>query len=247
MTNRELFVKNMEDLYHDAIEASIVNTKVYDDSNVKVKKTNLKENPNVSLIDSDTASAIFKFAGNKQKVCALNFASFTNPGGGFLVGSNAQEESLCGTSTLYNVLSSFKSYYEYNREHKNNGLYENRALYSPNVVFKNANLKVKCDILTCAAPNRNSFVDMGAENKKALKERIKFILNIIAMEKPDIVILGAFGCGAFGQNPKSVANYFYKMIDEYIPENIQVVFAIPKSYSNDNYDVFADEMLKYSK
>lgn len=246
MTKQELHVKEMEEKYSDFIKYSKENTKFYDDNNLKIQKTKQKSNPSVILINATTSDAIFKYAQGDQKVCALNFASFTHPGGGYIIGSHAQEESLCADSCLYNVLSQFPDYYAYNIKHTNNGLYENRALYSPKVVFKNTNMKAKCDILTCASPNKNSFVDNGNENKKALKSRIKFILNIIKEEHPDIVILGAFGCGAFGQNPKAVANYFYEMIDEYLPADIKVVFAIPKS-NNENYDIFSDEMLKYVK
>ena len=244
MTKQELHVKEMKDNYSDFIKNSVDNTKLYDDNNLKIKKLKQKFAPDVSLIDATTSAAIFKYAQGTQKVCALNFASFTHPGGGYIIGSHAQEEALCADSCLYNVLSEFQEYYEYNKEHQHNGLYENRALYSPKVIFNSKNMKAKCDILTCASPNKNLFIDNGNKNKKALKSRIKFILNIIREEHPDIVILGAFGCGAFGQNPKAVSNYFYEMIDEYLQEDIKVIFAIPKS-NNGNYDVFAEEMLKY--
>lgn len=249
MTKQEIHVAEMENKYSDNIKEMVANTKLYDDNNVKFKKITQKSNPNVSLIDADTTTAIVKYATGKRKVCALNFASFCNAGGGYMKNGHAQEEALCADSCLYNVLSQFHAYYEFNKEHRNNGLYMNRALYTPQVIFKTESMKAKCDILTCAAPNRKAFMDNGgdgSENKKALKSRIKFILNIIREEHPEVVILGAFGSGSFGQNPKVVANYFYEFIDEYIPNDIEVVFAIPNKY-NDNYDVFAEEMLKYSK
>lgn len=244
MTIQELHVKEMEEKYSEFIKSTVEKTKLYDENNLEIKKMNQTQTPDVSLINMTTSNAIFKYASGNKKVCALNFASFTHAGGGYMVGSHAQEESLCGDSCLYNVLSQFQNYYDYNKDHRHNGLYENRALYSPMVVFESGSAKAKCDILTCASPNKNLFIDNGNENKKTLKSRIKFILNIIREEHPDIVILGAFGCGAFGQNPKVVSNYFYEMIDEYLPSDIKIVFAIPKS-SNGNYDVFEEEMLKY--
>lgn len=244
MIEQEIHVAEMESKYSDYIEEMVEKTKIYNDEDVKFKKIKQKDVPKVSLIDADTTSAIFRYSTGKRKVCALNFASFTHAGGGYMSGSKAQEESLCADSCLYNVLSQFPDYYDYNRKHRNDGLYENRALYSPQVIFEKDSMKTKCDILTCAAPNRNSFFGNALENKKALKSRIKFILNIIQEEHPDVVILGAFGSGAFGQNPKMVANYFYEFIDEYIPNDIEVVFAIPNKYNN-NYDIFAEEMLKY--
>lgn len=246
MTIQELHVKTMEEKYSEKIKEMIEKTRFYDENNLDIKPISQGKVQNVSLLDTDTSSAIFKYAANgSRRVCALNFASFTNPGGGYMIGSHAQEEALCADSCLYNVLSVFEEYYEYNRNHRNQGLYENRALYTPRVIFKNASSKVKCDILTCAAPNRNLFIDNTTMNKKALKSRIKFILNIIREEHPDVIILGAWGCGAFGQSPKVVANYFLGLIDDYLPNDIEVVFAIPKSF-NGNYDAFKDVMLKES-
>lgn len=249
MIKQELHVSEMENKYSNYIKEMVINTKLYDDTNVEFKKIKQNDNSNVSLIDADTTSAIFKYATGKRKVCALNFASFCHAGGGYMKNGHAQEESLCADSCLYNVLSQFTDYYTFNKEHRNDGLYMNRALYTPQVIFKSESMKAKCDILTCAAPNKKAFMDKGgnaSDNKKALKSRIKFILNIIREEHPDVVILGAFGSGSFGQNPKMVANYFYEFIDEYIPNDIEVVFAIPNSH-NDNYDIFAEEMLKYSQ
>lgn len=76
--------------------------------------------------DIETFDAALKYG--EGKTCVLNFASFKNPGGGFLKGTVAQEEYLCQNSTLYNVLSRFTSYYEKNR------LSTNDALYSPGIV-----------------------------------------------------------------------------------------------------------------
>ena len=45
------------------------------------------------------------FDEEKESICALNFASYKNPGGKFMDGSSAQEECLCHESILYEVLS----------------------------------------------------------------------------------------------------------------------------------------------
>lgn len=112
-------------------------------------------------------------------------------------------------------------------------MYWNRAIYSPDVLFEGF---YTCDIITCAAPNkkeakRNGITD--EENTKALKERISFILDIAAKNKVDVLILGAFGCGAFGQDPNEVKKIFMKLSNNYIFKKI--IFAIP---NGSNLDAF---------
>lgn len=175
------------------------------------------------------------------KVLLLNFASYKNPGGMFLNGSTAQEECLCHSSFLYNVLRSFDhTYYEWNRNNKNKALYLNRALYTPKISFFNNGFELKCDVLTCAAPNATAFLKykMGKEEENilTLQSRIKFVSDIIKIQAPDIVILGAFGCGVFGQNPYDVAELFNKELILNNPNsNLNVVFAIPQG---PNLDAF---------
>lgn len=72
-----------------------------------------------------------------RKLCVLNFASFTNPGGGFIDGAMAQEEAICHNSTLYNILVEKMEFYNENRLNENHGLYTDRAIYSPSVLFLN--------------------------------------------------------------------------------------------------------------
>ena len=87
------------------------------------------DNFDTELWQTDSVSAIFKLP-LEADVAVLNFADYKNPGGRFIDGSSAQEESLCHASFLYNVLSRRMDYYDWNNLHKNKGLYLNRALYS---------------------------------------------------------------------------------------------------------------------
>lgn len=203
--------KYMEDNYKDAIDECANNTITY---------TNYLHNnwedicTHILTIHTDSVSAIFLPMCKNKKVCVLNFASYKNAGGGFLNGSSAQEESLCHESFLYNVLEKHQEYYEWNRKHLNRGMYLNRALYSLNVVFLHDGQEREVDVLTCASPNYsvalkyNNFTK--EENQKALESRIKFIKNILAENKVDVAILGAFGCGVFKQDPYNVANLWKK-------------------------------------
>ena len=185
--------------------------------------------PDVIIDDIDTVSAIMKYGYGDT--ATLNFASYTEPGGKFLKGGMAQEESLCHASFLYNVLSdcAYQSYYQWNREHKNGGLYENRALYSPDVLFFQGEKVRNSDVITCSAPNLHSAQkrhDASAkDNAEVLNSRIQFILDIADSNWVDTLILGAWGCGAFGQDPEEVACAFKRNLPGRRVK--KVIFAIP--------------------
>lgn len=199
-------------------------------------------NTEFTLVDKDSVASIIERPLN-EKVAVLNFASYKNPGGKFIEGSSAQEESLCHASFLYNVLVSCSAYYEWNNEHKNRGLYENRAIYSPDVLFQKGQDKRDCDVITCAAPNiipsrKYNWGVSDEENTKALKSRIKFVLDIAADQKVETLILGAFGCGVFGQDAEEVANIFMDYLTTTHKMFKKVIFAIPTDFHTENYDKF---------
>ena len=176
-------------------------------------------------------------------MCVLNFASFKYPGGGFINGSKAQEECLCHESFLYNVLSEFdKTFYEENRNSKSNSLYTNRAFYSPNIRFFKDDRSCLADVLTCAAPNCSSNNISKSDNSIALNKRVEFVLNIASNKNVDTLILGAWGCGVFGQDPSEVAKQFIDELENHKDiENI--IFAIIDKESN-NYRDFEKAIKK---
>ena len=121
---------------------------------------------------------------------------------------------MCHESWLYNILAKHKKFYEWNKKHINRGLYENRALYTPDVYFKHDSKSAFADILTCAAPNRSIIVKGYAnfteeENYKVLHDRMEFMSKIISLRKKDVLILGAWGCGVFKQKPEIVAKIIH--------------------------------------
>ena len=150
---------------------------------------------------------------------------------GFINGSMAQEEALCHSSTLYNVLSKFDNFYEENKNYTNKGLYTNRGLYSPNIIFidEEKGLNTTCNIITVATPNRSVGLKYknvtDKENLIALHDRIRFIINIVIDNNIDTLILGAFGCGVFKQNPNQVADCFKQELT--LAPFKTVIFAIP--------------------
>lgn len=209
--------------YREDIERSVTNSKIYENVGFVTKREQPTE---VVVADMKTLDAALEY--KEGKTCVLNFASFKNPGGGFLRGAVAQEEYLCQNSTLYNVLSKFPAYYEKNRLNTNDALYWNRAIYSPGIVMLPCETKV--DVLSCAAPNVRASHAPDTKKIQAVMSRIKFVLDILEKEACDTVILGAFGCGVFGNDPRFVARTFCSQ-GVLCRGFKKVIFAIPNSKS----------------
>ena len=230
----------MNSLYSTEINSSINRTIEYTGSGVYTLCNSEKRYyyTDIELQNVTTSQAI---ANNDLhgKVAVLNFASFKNPGGGFIHGMMAQEEAICHDSFLYNVLSQKTSYYGWNREHLNSGLYRDRALYSPDVIFSSGKM---VDVLTCAAPNLGPIIKY---NKPVIKDivktqiaRVAFICSILEKQQVDTVILGAWGCGVFKNDPYTIAylfDYFLSMLDGHFK---RVIFAIPDAKYKPNYKAF---------
>ena len=248
----------MKTLFQTEIYNSILKSKIYTQDNIKYSENGIK--PNIQIVDTDTVSALFMICDFYKNIGILNFASYKYPGGMFLKGSTAQEESLCHESDLFEILSYFDDYYyKTNRnEYKLgliNNLYSDRGIYSPEVLFiKNnentelsLNNKTFANVISVAAPNIRNIYDKNIlrENGIALNNRIKFVLDIAESEKIDTLILGAFGCGVFRQNPKEVASIFKKYLLSEKYNFTNVIFAIPYSDKNNNYKAFV-EVLKDS-
>lgn len=193
-----------------------------------------------------------------KKVCVLNFASSTNPGGGVAWGSTAQEEALCRCSTLYYNLTSpdaWQSFYEPHRN-KNNPLYNDDCIYTPDVVvFKTDTIFPetmpedewwKVNVITCAAPNlrndRDGSVQVTISNNELRNlhiKRMRRILDIAAAQGNEVIVLGAFGCGAFKNPPEIVADAMKQVVSEYRCRFKVIEFAVYCSPRDDrNYQVF---------
>ena len=191
------------------------------------------------LMDTDSVNALFALDG---EATVLNFASYKYPGGMFLDGSTAQEEALCHKSILFPVLEAFDDfYYKPNRGNLNRGLYTNRAIFSKDIIFEQPTGETKtANVLTCASPNwltAQKYCGVSrSENNKVVRERLKWMNEVLAANEVSTLITGAWGCGVFRQDPEFVAR---AMIEE-ITYPQTVVFAIPKGR---NYDAF-EKVLK---
>lgn len=243
----EQWVKKMEKEHPSEIAYSVKNTMMCRKENLDFSLSILPERypqTAVKLEALDSVSAVFKYTDQNSKTAVLNFASYKQPGGMFLQGSKAQEECLCHESTLYNVLARFEgTYYTVNRGRLNRALYQNVALYSPDIYFERNDASVKCDVITCAAPNfsaASKYCNVSREeNTDVLKSRIKFILYLAATKQVDTLILGAFGSGVFGQDATEVAEITMKLLKRYNGVFEKVVFAVIDEKSA-NYKAFND-------
>lgn len=247
--------KEMEQGYSDSIKKAFWGSKLYygrDSFGIKTY-SRFKEPARVQIVDSDTVTALFKNINIKDNVAILNFASYKYAGGGFIKGSLAQEESLCHASTLYNVLKDMDDvFYGEHKRNLNSGLYRDEAIFSPYIKFFKSGYKPReVSVITCAAVNRGAARKKGitdSEVSRAMEARVNFVMDIAVERGVDTLILGAFGCGVFGNNPHEVAGYFSRYIEEHPLAFKKVVFAIPvsereKGKLNSNYEVFKKEFV----
>lgn len=166
-----------------------------------------------------------------KRVCVMNFASASNPGGGVTHGASAQEECLCRCSTLYPCLDDEPMWRGFYKPHRRSGnpLHNDDCIYTPDVVvFKSDTVapallpdqeRYRVDVLTCAAPNlrqRPSNLLNPGDGRRAVKisearlralheKRIRRVLDLACDRGAEVLILGAFGCGAFCNPPETVA------------------------------------------
>ena len=150
-------------------------------------------------------------------VLCLNFASARNPGGGFLGGSQAQEEALCRASGLYPCLLTKPEYYEVNRANPS-ALYTDHLIYSPRVpVFRDDADQLIAEpyavsMITAPAPNAGAIrlndPDAASDIGETMRRRIDAVLAVAVDRGHHHLVLGAWGCGVFGNDPGEVAGLF---------------------------------------
>lgn len=169
----------------------------------------------LEVVNETTAQAAARLiAAGKQDIVALNFASARNPGGGFLAGALAQEEDLSRGSGLYPCVKSKPVFYNENIL-CDSTFYTDNVIYSPKVPFfrDRYNLFLEdpflLSIISAPAPNIRSMTNVDEEELSVVFQyRIAKVLQIAELYKHSTLILGAWGCGAFGNSPELVANAF---------------------------------------
>ena len=224
----------------------------------------------VTVTRSRTFEAATKLRADHPdwRITVLNFASATNPGGGVRRGSSAQEESLCRCSTLYHAITRsdlWDVYYTVNRA-AGNPLYTDALIYTPGVTICKTDEDyprrlpqpdwVSVDVITCAAPNLSATpgyardrygaeaVEVSADQLYEIhRRRANHILTVAASKGADALVLGAFGCGAFRNDPVVVARAYRDALEAYGPFFSLIEFAIYcREYETTNYDAFRTQL-----
>lgn len=172
----------------------------------------------IEVVHESTLAGIARLhADGCGRIAALNFASARNPGGGFLNGSQAQEESLARSSALH--ASQMKAWEFYERHRADDSLlYSDAMIYSPGCpVFRDDDgallpAAMCVDFVTAAAPNAGAIQDRAPHDfpriPAALRRRCELVLALAASQQVDTLVLGAWGCGVFRNDPALVADAF---------------------------------------
>lgn len=176
-------------------------------------------NCRIEVTDESTFAAARRLvvSEGEESVCCLNFASAKNPGGGFLGGAQAQEESLARASGLYPTLKQHAEMYETNRAYRSL-LYTEHMIYSPSVpVFRDDNDQLTdnhylVSIITSPAVNRGALMtnepDSLPKIESVMLNRIENVLSVAVANQQSSLILGAWGCGVFRNRTEDVAAWF---------------------------------------
>ncbi|MCI8997082.1 MAG: TIGR02452 family protein [Lachnospiraceae bacterium] len=211
----------------------------------------------VKVTGNRTLEAAREYGG--RRVCVLNFASARNPGGGVTRGASAQEECLCRISTLYPCLNSPAMKEKFYAPHRYlDALYNDDMIYTPDItVFKSdtgtpSMLEEKdwyqVDVISCAAPNKKGYQGKLKESQLQgiFERRLERVALLAASRGCEVLILGAFGCGAFGNYPGTVADAACRIVEKYRSCFDTLEFAIYcPSRDLGNYKAFQSVLQKF--
>jgi uncharacterized protein (TIGR02452 family) len=205
------------------------------------------------VVNETTFNALARLGGNGGHVGCLNFASAKNPGGGFLTGAQAQEEALARSSGLYQCLLKAPQYYERNRANRSL-IYLDLLIYSPLVpFFRNDDgvlleRPILASVITAPAPNAGAVMQNEPHNaaaiEPALRRRAELVLHVASAHKIEHLVLGAWGCGVFRNDPRMVAAIFADLLKpagKFAEAFPHVVFAVfDRSEGETTYRAFAE-------
>ncbi|MGW4705777.1 TIGR02452 family protein [Streptomyces sp. NPDC004285] len=179
--------------------------------------------PTLTVTPESSLAAARRMTGadTTRPVAVLNFASARNPGGGYLNGAQAQEEALCRASALHSTLLRAPGYYAHHRAERD-AFYTDRVIHSPRVpVFRDDRGALLAEpftvgFLTSPAPNagvvRRGTPELADRLPAALASRAERVLETAAAAGYRRLVLGAWGCGVFRNDPAEVARTFRTLL-----------------------------------
>lgn len=233
------------------------NTRLYSATDLEVLRGVHHGGPRFSTT-IEVLAATTQEAGHQlardARLALLNFASARNPGGGFLTGAVAQEEELCRCSGLYPTLLTQRHYYDRNREEQTL-LYSDATIYSPRVPFVRVATKQPlleqpffASVVTAPAPNAGAMARSEAHSlvklRATFERRWANVLAVAEHNGDSVLVLGAWGCGAFRNEPTMVAETVKTVLGSARFDGVfeRVVFAIPGKgeRSRNNLQVFRE-------
>jgi uncharacterized protein (TIGR02452 family) len=191
-----------------------------------------------------------------KKIAVLNFAN-NHSIGGSPFSAGAQEESLCRCSTLLPCLEAMNEpFYQKHicqfASKEINYMGNDDLIYTPDVVVFKTDERTdpiypkmmdpsewyKVDVITSAAPQLRKVRTLPANYNDVIFSRIKKILDVAAKEHAEVLILGAWGCGAFKNDINVVSDTFYSLLKNYNFEVVEFALSDPAYVTNSPFNRF---------
>ncbi len=221
------------------IQYATANTRLYTPEDLEQLPSRNKRHALATIFETThetTLQAVQRVALKGHKVMCLNFASAKNPGGGFEKGAIAQEESLARASALYSCQLKAPGFYQFHKK-QTTCLYSDHMIYSPKVpFFKNdagqlTDRPYMASILSAAAVNAGVVRKQEPQNiariEHDMRIRIRKMLTLCAVQGYEHLVLGAWGCGVFANDPEMIAELFNeKLTDHFAGCFRHIIFAI---------------------
>ena len=206
-----------------AVAAAREGTRMYGPGLIEAPRPGPADAPGDTLLEVTGESSLEAARRLTGPVAVLNFASARNPGGGYLNGAQAQEEALCRASALYACVVEAREFYDHHRANRD-PFYTDRVIHSPAVpVFRDDRGQLldepyTAGFLTAAAPNAGVVLRTAPERAPelpgVLASRAERVLETAAAHGYRRLVLGAWGCGVFQNDPSQVAGAFHALLTD---------------------------------
>lgn len=232
--------------------------------------TSITSKTQISLLEISTLEGARLIANSHTpglcpRIGVLNFASAKKPGGGFLTGAQAQEESIARSSTLYPTLMTrvAQSFYTlHNSQNVKSGYYSHAMIYSPGVIVIRDDQggwvePLTIDVLTCAAVNagvvRQTISNITKSEKeekieRLMKERMARILSLFEQQGVRHLVLGSFGTGVFRNDVDVIAKIWGELLlaekARFSKSFERIVFAV---LGRDTFETFGQVFAQYQR